>query len=461
MALQLRRGINSQRATTPLAPGELVYVTDNLTAHVSPLYIGDGSTTGGVPVVRVVSVNGESGAVVLDTDNITEATNKYYLAERAQDDVAAALVAGNSYNTGITFTYGTTEDGGNRIKAIVSASGTVNSGTVNTLAHYASTGTAVSSTANLLWDDATNVLTVDSGLVTVTASTTNRPQALLTTANSSALANSVTYQKARGTIPLPTALVSGDAMGNLNFEGHDGDQYVLAATIRGTVNGAVSNNTIPSSLSFFTTDTDGVIKAHVRMQGTGQTIFGPANTNDLGTGSIRIISTFNSTESNNNSIIGLLSYFNGQDGQNISMSRSRGSRTVQTPVVSGDDILDMNFSGYDGSTFQLCAQITALVDNTVSAGIVPSALTFGVTNLSGVRNTVVKINNSTGTTNGLLAVTGTVKASVALQTAVFSDNTARNTTIPVPAVGMIIFNTVSGKFEGNTDGTQSGWVALN
>jgi hypothetical protein len=48
-----------------------------------------------------------------------------------------------------------------------------------------------------------------------------------------------------------------------------------------------------------------------------------------------------------------------------------------------------------------------------------------------------------------------------LKTAVYADDTARDLAIPSPAVGMIIFNTATGKFQGNTDGTVSGWAALN
>lgn len=54
MALQIRRGTNAQRQllsgdNTP-AEGELLYVTDWATAGVSPLWIGDGVTAGGIEI---------------------------------------------------------------------------------------------------------------------------------------------------------------------------------------------------------------------------------------------------------------------------------------------------------------------------------------------------------------------------------------------------------------------------
>lgn len=47
MAFRLRRGTNLERQTQVLAQGELIYVTDYLSASVSPLWVGDGSTPGG------------------------------------------------------------------------------------------------------------------------------------------------------------------------------------------------------------------------------------------------------------------------------------------------------------------------------------------------------------------------------------------------------------------------------
>jgi len=463
MALQLRRGINSQRATTPLAPGELVYVTDNLSAQVSPLYIGDGSTTGGVPVVRVVSVNSQTGAVVLTSDNISEGTtNRYYLAERAQDDVAAALV--NGVHTGITFTYNTTpQDSGNRIDAVVSASGTVNSGLANSLARYATTGTAVSNTENLTWDETSNLLTIENGALGMTASTSPRALIALNTSVNTSTANSIAFNKSRGTVLSPTTIVSQDSLGSVIFQGYDGDQFILASQITSSAFKTVSNNIVPSSINIFTMGTDGVLRNNLRVLDTGMTVIGPyISATDTGTGQLLITSTVNpQTSFFGNSVIGINSFFSGQDGQNFSVQRGRGTYAVPTTVQNGDDLFDISFSGYDGTTSVGSVLMTASVDGAVSTNVVPGAFTISVRNASGTLTPVAKINNSTSTTNGVLAVTGTVNASVAIKTGVFADNTARDTAIPTPSVGMIIFNTTTGKFEGNTDGTLGGWVALN
>ena len=56
MPLQIRRGNNAERQQITPAVGELVYVTDT-----KVVYIGDGTTQGGVPVIAfTLSKNGNS-----------------------------------------------------------------------------------------------------------------------------------------------------------------------------------------------------------------------------------------------------------------------------------------------------------------------------------------------------------------------------------------------------------------
>lgn len=52
MALQIRRGTNAERILITPLPGELIYVTDYSTAPpgTNAVYVGDGATSGGVPV---------------------------------------------------------------------------------------------------------------------------------------------------------------------------------------------------------------------------------------------------------------------------------------------------------------------------------------------------------------------------------------------------------------------------
>jgi hypothetical protein len=114
----------------------------------------------------------------------------------------------------------------------------------------------------------------------------------------------------------------------------------------------------------------------------------------------------------------------------------------------------------------------------------PSTNTLSVVNIIGTNITANLVGNTTGFHTGDVkgsvvgddstviidgvdskvvgrVETTTVRASTFLKTAVYNSNLQRNLAIPTPEVGMIIFNTATGKFEGNTDGTVTGWVALN
>jgi len=112
MALQLRRGIDAQRQSLQLAPGELVYTTDT-----KQLYIGDGVTAGGNNVLKNVAGVGVGWNdltqkldfiqenLSLTTANVPEGGSGgvYFTNKRAAAAVAAALNSGGP--SGITFNY--------------------------------------------------------------------------------------------------------------------------------------------------------------------------------------------------------------------------------------------------------------------------------------------------------------------------------------------------------------------
>ena len=76
MALRLRRGTNLQRLDFTPEQGELIYVTDYDTASVSPLWIGDGTTVGGVEV----SSSGGGGITDVSSDTTPELGGNLSLA---------------------------------------------------------------------------------------------------------------------------------------------------------------------------------------------------------------------------------------------------------------------------------------------------------------------------------------------------------------------------------------------
>ena len=76
MALQIRRGTNAQRLLYTPIVGELVFVTDYLSATVDPIYVGDGVTLGGVAVGQNAVLAGNmEGDIILNNNDITGSGN--------------------------------------------------------------------------------------------------------------------------------------------------------------------------------------------------------------------------------------------------------------------------------------------------------------------------------------------------------------------------------------------------
>ena len=126
MALKIRRGTEAQRSGVTFAAGEIVWTTNG-----HKLYVGDGVTPGGIDVAAQlggvgVAYNQTTGKLDLNlgaanTDTLLEGSNHlYFTANRAVAAAGNSLVAGNGFNTGITFSY---DDVNHRITAVVTGGG--------------------------------------------------------------------------------------------------------------------------------------------------------------------------------------------------------------------------------------------------------------------------------------------------------------------------------------------------
>jgi hypothetical protein len=134
------------------------------------------------------------------------------------------------------------------------------------------------------------------------------------------------------------------------------------------------------------------------------------------------------------------------DAVNLNFLRTRGTGAVQTAVANGDDIVDLNFIGHDGTNRVSVGSITARVSGAVSLGIVPGELTFDTRSASGTLGTkailtsegIWQVNSIQGLTS-TLSISGNATLSGSLKLAVYADDTARDTAIPSPEKGMVIF----------------------
>ena len=408
MALKIRRGSNASRQTITPAEGELLYVTNHVAQAVSPVWVGDGSTAGGNALQTVISVNSQTGSIVLTTDNVTQgSTNKYFLVENAQDDVASLFTNG-THTGGIVFDYKDTTSPP-RIDVSVPYNGTVNSGSSEKIAFYSATGTVVSATNNLSWNNTQSLLTVDNGAVTITAGAGPRPVLNLSSSFNSASSNSLNFNRSRGSSSIPTSLTNGDSIGNINFNGYtSGGAYVQAGTISAYTVGSVTSGIIPTGVGISVMGTEGNLKLAFRVLCTGQTYIGPSGS-EHHNGLLRIVSQVNGSSIIANSSLSIGSYFSGADGQNIALSRARGTLIAPLPVQTNDEIFEMSFHGYDGTGMVTSAQITSIVDGTVSTGSVPGSLVFYTRNSTGTLTQVLKVSAPTSSsTVGRLTVSGTI-----------------------------------------------------
>jgi len=112
MSLQIRRGTAGQRTGITPDVGEPIWVSDT-----QKLYIGDGTTAGGVNILAASAGQGltwnnstqafdfTGSGLSLTTDNVNEGTvRQYFTAQRAQDAAAAMLTAVGSPNITGTIT---------------------------------------------------------------------------------------------------------------------------------------------------------------------------------------------------------------------------------------------------------------------------------------------------------------------------------------------------------------------
>lgn len=458
MALQLRRGLDGA-ARTAITPGigELIYTTDS-----KKVYVGDGQTAGGNPVSLVSSVNTQTGAVVLTADNIAEAsgspTNLYFTTERAQDAVAAAFVAGNAYNTNITFTY---DDANNRITASVPSSNSIiNSGTTNSLAYWAANGTTVSPSASLQWNETANLLQNINGTVQVTANNFGRAVVIFDTYANNAGNNILSMQKARGTNITPAVVTASDQIFGLSFEGHDGTGFAVSSSIVAGVASTPSTGIVPGVMTFYTASTAGTLLRRLTIDQTGGLFVGPQGNTDTSaaTGSVTIRQNVSSSAS---TAISGANYYSDAYGAKLNLLKSRGAFAVasRVNVLAGDELGVIQYGGWTqgtaGGNFTISSKINVVAEGSVSTNILPSSMYLYTSNSAGTLTQAMKIGSDQSTTtsgqlirsiNSTVAAAGNaVQASATALTkninilTTVTGGSATGVQLPVGIAGMVIY----------------------
>ena len=287
MALQIRRGTDSQRQGITPKAGEPIFTTDT-----KKLYIGDGSTAGGI----VVDTTGNQisdiiedtspqlgGPLDLNNQNITGTGNiniTGQISASAIDlkgsifaDDSTLLVDGiNGRITGPVVANVTGDVLGNVTGSvfatdsslIVDATTKTVQGTLN--GHV--TGSVFGDDSTVLVDGVNNELqgtfkgvAVDTTKIDIKLdSTVFRDAIRMTGLTAGAPGMNVDFFSSRGTIGSPAIVQAGDTIGNIVGSGWDGDSYTTAAIIKVGVDkytSSVADGVIPGRILFLTFDESG------------------------------------------------------------------------------------------------------------------------------------------------------------------------------------------------------------
>lgn len=293
MALRIRRGTEAQRTAPPyFESGEIVWTTD-----YNQLWVGDGITQGGIPVVgsnitghglTYDNVTHKIGVAGLTTDDIApgNSINRQYFSTEAAQDAAWALLRDGTH-TGISFSY---VDDQNKINATVALDGVgimhvsddttpmlggsldldgfnINGiGNIDITGDITLTGTLSNGTFSLL-DEAITT----SGTLTVKTNTRETLSVDGITGGTLGTYPGLFVRASRGTVQVPTTTLADDVVSSVKIEGWDGTAWKLAAGFVGKwASDAVLSDELPASELLIVTGAGGSDFNTLSFNGMGQ-----------------------------------------------------------------------------------------------------------------------------------------------------------------------------------------------
>ena len=406
MSLQIRRGPNQGvggRTGVTLVQGEIAFVTDYATANVSPMWIGDGTTLGGIPVSPVLSVNGLTGNVSLTTNTVGEGSlNKYFTNTRASDAVGAMLAAGTK--TGLTITYNSTTHA-----ITFTNTNVIQTGTPGAIAYWSANGTTLSPSQSITWSETNNNLNINGGNFSLQNNYSGAQNQTFTTYSSNAFTNTAAYRKARGTNVTPIIVTAGDPIQLLQFQAYDGTAFRNSAQITASTefNQTITPGIVQGQISLDTTDSTGVTSPRLTASGAiGGVTIGPFYTTDTGSG---LLIVRQNVSSNGKSPLTVANIFSDGYGSAFSLTKARGTYATPVAVFTNDTLGVLNFRGYHGTGYSTAASIQGEAGLAPGVGFIPGALSFKVANGSGVLVEALRIDyNGATTSNGNFTINGTL-----------------------------------------------------
>jgi hypothetical protein len=380
MSLRIRRGLNSQRSSVLLDTGEIAWATDT-----KKLYVGDGSTSGGVHILAT-SIDETSG---LAWDNTTQKIKYTGALASALSNIVEDL---------------SPELGGNL---------NLNNRTINGTGTINFVGGITASTLNLATGLSANLPLNNrdiNGAGNINITGTIISSGTVTAGNISTAGTLTASTGLGGNLSLNNYTIGGT--GTINISGNiTATQYVGNYN---TISGApiINGTTRAATFSTITMGVNGAIICPALLINSPTVSF---VTNAFSASQPYVNFYAASSTSEQTGSIGLI--------------RSRGTTISPTVVLNGDEIGSIVTSAFSGTQFTLSTDIVSVVDGAVSAGVVPSRMDF-------------KVTNSLGTTATAMSVKPTqVEFAVPPTLPVIADDTQRSTAISAPTKGMLILMT--------------------
>lgn len=340
MALQIRRGTDAERLTIVPNVGEPIYATDT-----KKLYIGDGTTPGGVAVdtdttLGSLGINDLSDVVTGVGDSTQPADGEVltWSANNQRWEPGAGGGGGVAFDQSLNTTDNVTF---NSVNAVTLTGTNANVDSVSAV-------TGVSAP--------TIISTADINAVDITAS-----GPILTTADVTGL-NLIANADISGTNATLTGSVSADTVTTNTLN--------VTNTIVANFDGDIKGSVFGEDSTALVNAQDGTIAASA--------LRGSAN-------ELTQLRVFNSNASGTLYSISANRAFDDADGTVFAIGKARGSTTAPAEVQTSDELGILSFLGYKNGTFHNAASITAQADpnGTLGTGIVPGKLIFSTVNNSG------------------------------------------------------------------------------
>jgi len=349
MALQIRRGIELDRAGITPESGELLYTTDE-----KKIYVGDGGTLGGINITDVVSDTNPQLGGNLDVNG-------------------HSIVSTSNGNINLT----------------PNGSGNIELNATNT--KFGNNTSSIDGNVYITRNTQSNVF--GAGVV-------------FAQHHAVADATNFSFYRTRGTGLVPTAVTNGDDIVDINFVAYDGVTQRGGAVLSAIIEGAVSSGVVPTKFQFQTNNGTslgvraelgpaGVLKVNSIQNLTGSTI------NIAGTG---IITATNAIIGNGaaSPVAGTVLTING--------TVSGGSLVAGSIFSGGTTLLGTAITAVNSATFTSTVSTTTLTVSAVSSGTVSvgMALSGGsVTSGTYIVAFVSGVNGGAGTYTLNQSATGT------------------------------------------------------